>query len=80
MTVDFGFGVGFRWQRWVYVWVSTATVGLSLGFNDAGDGFVVGLMDGLGFAVGLDLGFKGGGLRWVLALMVGGLGLRRVSA
>ena len=80
MTVDFGFRVGFRWQQWVYVWVSTATVGLALGFNGAGGGFVVGLMDGLGLAVGLDLGFEGGGLRWVLALMVGGLGLRRVSA
>ncbi len=55
-------------------------MGLALGFNGAGGGFVVGLMDGLGFAVGLDLGFEGGGLRWVLALMVGGLGLRRVSA
>ena len=56
------------------------TVGLALGFNDAGGGFVVGLMDGLGFAVGLDLGFESGGLRWVSALMVGGLGLPRVSA
>ena len=62
MTVDFGFGVGFRRQRWIYVWVSMATVGLALGFNSAGGGFVVGLMDGLGFAVGLDLGFEGGGL------------------
>jgi hypothetical protein len=80
VTVDFGFGVGFRWQRWVYVWVSTAIVGLTLGFNGVGGGFVVGLMDGLGFVVGLDLGFESGGLRWVLALMVGGLGLRWVSA
>ena len=80
VTVDFGFGVGFWWQRWVYVWVSTATMGLALGFNGAGGGFVVGLMDGLDFVVGLDLGFKSGGLRWVLALMVGGLGLRWVSA
>ena len=40
----------------------------------------VGLMDGLGFAVGLDLGFEGNGLQWVSALMVGGLGLRWVSA
>jgi hypothetical protein len=80
VTVDFGFEVGFGWQRWVYVWVSTATVGLALGFNGAGGGFVVGLMDGLGFAVGLDLGFEGDGLQWVSALMVGGLGLRWVSA
>ena len=55
-------------------------MGLALGFNGANGGFIVGLMDGLGFAVGLDLGFEGGGLRWVLALMVGGLGLRWVSA
>uniref|UniRef100_A0A2N9FRM1 Transmembrane protein n=1 Tax=Fagus sylvatica TaxID=28930 RepID=A0A2N9FRM1_FAGSY len=32
-------------------------MGLALGFNGAGGGFVVGLMDGLGFAVGLD-GFR----------------------
>jgi hypothetical protein len=80
VTVDFGFEVRFWWQRWVYVWVSTATVGLALGFNGAGGGFVMGLMDGLGFAVGLDLGFEGGGLRWVSTLMVGCLGLWRVSA
>ena len=55
-------------------------MGLALGFNGAGSGFVVGLMDGLGFAVGLDLDFEGNGLRWVSALMVGGLGLRWVSA
>ena len=80
VTMDFGFGVGFRWQRWVYVWVSTAAVRLALGFNGANSGFIVGLMDGLGFAVGLDLVFEGGSLRWVLNLMVGGLGLRWVSA
>ena len=82
VTVDFGFRVGFRWQRWVYVWVSTATVSLALGFNGTSDGFVVGLMDGLSFVVGLDLGFESDGLRWVLALMVGGLvlGLRWASA
>jgi hypothetical protein len=61
-------GFMFRFQRrqWVWLWDSTVPA--------------VGLMDGLGFAVDLDLGFEGGGLRWVSALMVGGLGLRRVSA
>ena len=47
MTMDFGFGVGFRWQRWVYVWVSTATMGLALGFNGAGGGFCFGSLFGL---------------------------------
>jgi hypothetical protein len=81
------------------------TVGLALGFNGAGGGFVVGLMDlgfegggGFGFCGGfvvglMDLGIEGGGgfgfysgfgfgfhRWWVLALMVGGLGLRWVSA
>ena len=74
------------------------TVGLALGFNGVGGGFVVGLMDGLGFAV--CFGFDGGwfgfaavfdlngggfgsamglGLRWVSALMVGGLICGRFS-
>ena len=47
MIMDFGFGVGFRWQRWVYVWVSTATVGLALRFNSAGGGFCFGSPFGL---------------------------------
>ena len=72
MTVDFGFGgnsgfmFGFQQRQWVWLWDSTVPA--------------VGLMDGLGFAVGLDLVFEGGSLRWVLNLMVGGLGLRWVSA
>ena len=34
--------LGFGWQQWVYVWVSTATVGLALGFNGASGGFCFG--------------------------------------
>jgi hypothetical protein len=65
VTIDFGFGVGFRWQRWIYVWVSTVTVGLALGFNGASGGFVVSLMD-LGFEGGGGFGFCGG---FVVGLM-----------
>ena len=50
---------------WVSIWG-----GSDSGFWFCGGfGFVVGLMDGLGFAVGLDLGFEG----------VGGFGLSVVS-
>jgi hypothetical protein len=40
-------GFWFRWQRWVYVWVSMATLGLALGFNDASGGFCFGSPFGL---------------------------------
>ena len=71
VTIDFGFEVGFWWQRWIYVWVSTMTVGLALGFNGAGGEFVVGLMD-LGFEGGGGFGFCGGFVVGLMALGIEG--------